>query len=233
MDYSLSSLTDVARQYIKDQILSGTLKCGDKVIETEVSQALQISRAPVREAFRSLDEQGILTHSPRRGHVVWEIPRDELFEIFQIRISLELHVLRLLITHQLLTPVDFNRLEQFIHQMETGDATPQTDSERVFLLNSLDIAFHKYLWDASQNKRHAKMLESLFYQLLIAMNVNVDSLGSYKEKAEEHRIMLRSLKSGDTNKLCKDFKAHLQKYINAAMGSLSRAETRTLNALYD
>jgi len=233
MEYRSSSLADVAQRYIKDQILSGALKCGDKVVETEVSQVLQISRAPVREAFRSLDEQGILTLFPRRGHVVWEIPRDELFEVFQIRISLELHVLRLLTTHRLLTPEDFNKLEQLIHQMETGDSTPQTDQERIFLLNSLDISFHRHLWDASKSKRHAKMLESLYYQLLIAMNVNVDSLGSYKEKAEEHRAMLSSLRSGDTQKLCVEFKAHLQKYINAAMGSLTPMETRTLNALYD
>ena len=145
MEYNTSSLTDIVKKYIKDQVLSGAMKSGDKVIEAEISDILQISRAPVREAFSSLNEQGILAFSPRRCHLLWEISREEAFEIFQIRISLELQVLRILITNRLLTKEDFLKLENLVYQMKTGDNVPQTESERVFLLNSLDLSFHKHL----------------------------------------------------------------------------------------
>ena len=233
MNYSTSSLTDIVKKYIKDQVLSGALKSGDKVVEAEISDILQISRAPVREAFSSLNEQGILAFSPRRFHVLWEIPREEVFEIFQIRISLELQVLSILVTNNMLTQADFLKLEQLVSQMKNGDTVQQTESERVFLLNSLDLSFHKHLWTVSNCIRRAKLLENLFYQLLIAMNVNLESLGSGNEKAEEHQNMIKALKSGDTQKVCLEFRNHLQKYIYASMGELSTQEIRILNTLFD
>jgi DNA-binding GntR family transcriptional regulator len=62
--YEKQSLSDMVVSYVKNRILSGTLKGGDRLIETDISNNFNISRAPVREAMRILNEQGLITFSP-------------------------------------------------------------------------------------------------------------------------------------------------------------------------
>ncbi|WP_156023789.1 GntR family transcriptional regulator, partial [Sporomusa ovata] len=60
-EYEKKSLSDIVVSYVKNRILSGTLKSGDKLIEADISNELNTSRAPVREAMRILNEQGIIS----------------------------------------------------------------------------------------------------------------------------------------------------------------------------
>ena len=232
MEYTVKSLSELAEDYVKDQILSGGMKSGEKVVEADISSALKISRAPVREAMRALNIQGLLSFSPRRGHHVLEMPREEILEVFQIRISLELQALRILLTHGLLKETDFETLEELVRRMENPEHQRQSEAERIYMLNTLDLSFHRTLWTASRSRRRAQLLENLFFQLLIVMNQNVASLGSYEEKAEEHRRMLEALRTGQTEAVCRELQHHLHKYIVAALGELTEEEQAELALLY-
>ena len=92
--YEKQSLSDMVVSYVKNRILSGTLKGGDRLIETDISNHFNISRAPVREAMRILNEQGLITFSPRKGNHVIEMDPAEIMEVFEIRTSLETQILR-------------------------------------------------------------------------------------------------------------------------------------------
>lgn len=232
MEYSSKSLSDIVEQYIKDQILFGRCQSGDKVTEVDISQKLGISRAPVREALRSLNVQGLLYFSPRRGHYVWEMSHNEILETFQIRIALELQVLHILVVGNVLTQADFAHLEELSRQMEEDGERAGDVFERTYALNSRDIAFHRHLWQASGSKRHAALLENLFYQLLIVMNENIASLGTPREKAREHRQMAEALKTKNAQRVCGELQNHLHKYMLAALGTLTEQETQTLQALF-
>lgn len=213
--------------------MSGKLKSGDKVVEADISDFLEISRAPVREALRSLSVQGIIVFFPRKGHFIPVTSREEIFEVFQIRISLELQVLRLLVRKQLLADTDYAHLMELARQMEDEELATANQGGPIFHLNTLDISFHKYLWQVSGSVRRAQLLESLFLQLLIEMNKNVASLGSYKEKAAEHYTLIAALKTGDIQAVCMEFKQHLRRYVVAALGNLSEEEERTWDSLFD
>lgn len=233
MEYKISSLSDIARKYIKDQILSAELKSGAKIVESDIAEALHISRAPVREALRSLNEKGIVVFSPRRGHHVLEMEREELFEIFQIRISLELQVLKILITDQLLEEADYRHLFNLSERMSHADKENETENERIFRINQLDISFHRYLWKKSKSMRRAGLLEDLFYQLLIAMNQNVASLGSGDEKFEEHKRMIEALQTNNIALVCDELHLHLKKYMVAALGELTDHEKKLSQIVFD
>ena len=214
-DYSKQSLCDIAFLYIKKKILSGNLKSGDKLIESDLSLELGISRAPVREALRELNVHGFIAFSPRKGNRGLEMTQEEILEVFEIRISLELQILRILVEQKMLSENDFAELSALTGKMLESEHQNIPEDERIYRLNSLDIAFHRYLWNASGSKRRAQYLEDLFFQLLIAMNKDVVSLGTFEEKAREHALITDALRSGNLKKVNGQFQDHLKEYVAA------------------
>ncbi|MCR6544559.1 GntR family transcriptional regulator [Dehalobacterium formicoaceticum] len=216
--YEKKSLSDIVVSYVKNRILSGSLKSGDKLIESEISSELKISRAPVREAMRILNEQGSVSFSPRKGNQVLEMSPKEILEIFEIRISLEIQVLNILVTQNILQEGDYQKLENLTLQLLDGEQLCSKDEERVFLLNTLDLSFHRYLWNASESRRRMQILEGLFYQLLLVMNQNIVSLGSFEEKAQEHLRIINALKTKQLPIVLEEFQHHMHKYIEITLG---------------
>ena len=142
---------------------------------------------------------------------------DELLEIFDIRISLEVKVLELLVRKKLLGREDFTRLRDLVGKMRSHSQLELEPHERIYQLNSLDLEFHSYLWTASKSLRRGKIMESLFFQILIAMNRSPESLGSFDEKAAEHERIVDALQKGDLELVISQFKAHLDTYVRAVM----------------
>jgi len=214
-DYAKQNLNEVTIAYIKDRILSGELKSGDKIVENDISEALEISRAPVREGLRELNTSGLLTYLPRRGSYVMEISQEELHEIFEIRTSLELQVLNILIRKQCLRDEDFVRLSAMTGKMASFEGKELDQREKLYNLNYLDISFHRYLWRASQSHKRYQLLDDLFFQLLISMNRDVVSLGSFSEKAKEHERITTALQERSPSDVFHAFSDHLKEYMTA------------------
>ena len=215
--YEKKSLSDVVVSYVENKVLSGALKSGDKLVEADISKELNTSRAPVREALRILNEQGMTTFSPRKGNHVLEMSQEEILEVFEIRVSLEMQILYLLVTQSRLNERDYEKLVELTRQMEHGEERCSTEEERVFLLNQLDLEFHSYLWDVSGSVRRTQLLKGLFFQLLIIMNQDTASLGSFQEKAKEHMRIIEALRTNELDRVHEEFRAHLQTYIVAAL----------------
>lgn len=216
-DYTKHSLNEITIAYIKDRILSGELKSGDKIAECDISEALGISRAPVREGLRELSTSGLLAFFPRRGSYVLEMSKDELQETFEIRTSLELQVLSILIRNRSLTEDDFAQLTALNEQMSSLEGKEMEPRERLYNLNYLDISFHRYLWRASKSLKRYRLLDDLFFQLLISMNRNVVTLGTFTGKAREHERIRLALKKGSREEVFTEFQNHLREYMTATI----------------
>lgn len=215
--YEKQSLSDRVVAHVKEQILAGTLKSGDRLIETDISTHFRISRAPVREAMRILNEQGLITFSPRKGNHVIEMNPAELMEAFEIRASLETQILRKLLREQRIKETDFQQLAKTAREMNSGEKRGVNEAEKFFLLNSLDLSFHKYLWELSGNVRRVQILEGLFYQLLIVMNEDLSSLGVLEKKAEEHLKLVEVLRENDPSAVVCAFHNHIQDYVKVTL----------------
>ncbi len=87
------SLVDVAGRRVRDAILSGSLKPGDKIVEEQLCGSLGISRAPLREALRLLGQQGLVEHLPRRGSRVTAWSPQDILQLFELRHLLERHAI--------------------------------------------------------------------------------------------------------------------------------------------
>lgn len=220
-EYIKRSLSEIAVLYIKNQILSGVFKSGDKLVETELSGALGISRAPLREAIRQLNVEGLLVFSPRKGNHVLDMTLDETLEVFEIRIALEKQILETLVKQNLLSEADFAQLTLLVEQMLYQENENLGPTEMLYLLNSLDLQFHSYLWNASKSFRRREILEKLFYQLLIVMNHNTVTLGAFREKAQEHKRIVDALRQSDLELVQAEFESHISAYIDAVTKGLS------------
>lgn len=232
MEYKTNSLSEIAEQYIKEQVLSAKLKSGDKIIEKDISDALEISRAPVREALSTLRQQGLVDFLPRRGHFIIEMDRSELFEVFQIRISLELEILKIIIWEDLLGSKDYKYLYSLSEKMRRAKKVGSNKNEAVFKLNSLDIEFHRYLWKKSKSKRRAQLLEGLFFQLVIIMNNDISAFGTNEEKADEHVSLVKALETKDMDLVCQKFEKHFDNYVRTTLGELSELEDEIFRILF-
>ncbi len=223
-DYSKRSLSDVAVLYIKDKILSGEFKSGDKIIETDISNDLKISRGPIREGMRQLTMQGIINFSPRKGNQILEMSKEDIIEMFCVRISLENQILKIIIKNNLLKEENFSLLRNLIDEMIKCEMKDLEIHKKIYMLNTLDISFHKHLWDLSKSNIRSHILEGLFFQLLIVMNKDLSSLGTFKEKAAEHIIILEALKENNIENALKAFKKHINEYIIATLGDVNLPE---------
>jgi DNA-binding GntR family transcriptional regulator len=84
-----SSLTTLVQQGIERSILSGEYAPGSKLVEATLAEKMGVSRGPVREAFRMLEEAGLVRNEKNRGVFVRDIPIDEAVEIFDLRAAMD------------------------------------------------------------------------------------------------------------------------------------------------
>jgi len=112
----------VLRQEVLDAIRSGILanriKPGSRLLEAEVAARMGVSRAPVREAIRQLEQEGIVEFFPHRGAVVIGLPEDEIDAIYELRALIEARAIERACATA--TDADLTRLEGLIVDMEAA-----------------------------------------------------------------------------------------------------------------
>lgn len=198
-----ATLSDSIVELIRQRIVSGAIPPGKRLNESALARELKVSRAPIREAFRQLHEQGLAINNPRRGMFVVNLEEQDLQKINSLRIVLEAEALRL--ARRNMTPQREKKLRQLLDKMERLSDGP------VFQLVGADIDFHRAIWKMSGNEYLERMLTGLtaplfMYATLLVVKgkrkrIVLDShqpildwlLGKREESAEQ--LMFDSLKA--------------------------------------
>ncbi|MDL2253766.1 GntR family transcriptional regulator [Ruminococcaceae bacterium OttesenSCG-928-I18] len=195
--YQKENLSHMVQDYIKDLILRGIYKEGTRVLETELAEQLGISRGPVREAIKTLEQRGILTVEARKGAYVTCFDDNDVQEVFEIRLLLENSILEELINNEILTEEDFRALDQNVDEMIAIVESDEPYEEKVLAVNKKDIEFHQYLWARSGSKRKEHMLNDLFFQLRLAMLYDTRVTEDLMRTATDHNEIIKYLRAGD------------------------------------
>lgn len=138
------SLATLAQREIGRRIVSGEIGGGTKLNEANIATALGISRGPVREAFRALDQAGLLRVEKNRGVFVREVSLDEANEIYEVRAVLEGLIGRL--AAQRIEAVEIDQLRTIIKRMRAQEKS--RNAQAYFPLN---VEFHDLLARAARN----------------------------------------------------------------------------------
>lgn len=211
-NFTRDNLSGVVVDYIKESILSGQYKGGDHILETEVAFKLGISRAPVREGMKELEKEGIVTVIPRRGTYVTKFTEEDIKEVFDIRLLLENNINKILIYEDKLKDEDFANLEKLVKEMEQIAESDIDEVTKSIMINRKDMDFHRYIWIKSGSQRRVKILESIFFQLRMAMLYDMNETGDFMISATEHYDIINSLKSKDIDKCKKALRDHINSY---------------------
>ncbi len=177
-------------EFIKDSVVSGRLKPGERVPEQEIADNLGISRTPIREAFRQLESEGFITVTPRKGAVVSPITDKDVREFYEIKSLLEgFAAVR---ACEKLTVKDLKRLEGLNAQMER--AAERGDVKAFF---KLDNQFHDQFLKACGNDKLLALIHHLVEQFERFRITAMSLPGRMKDSVKQHRGILDAFEKGD------------------------------------
>ena len=208
---SHKTLADQVFDYLSQAVLSGELRTGDHLVESDLSDKLGISRAPVREALAELKRQGLAYSLVRRGTFVRPWTKEDLWEVAILRATLEALAAQLAVPH--ITEDDLTFLEHTIEEM--GDAEHADDSNRLI---DLDFAFHDRVVDACRHRRLQEMLHDMRLQIRIFRIVTRRT--DYATYPEMHRKLLEALRTGDPHTAQQTVYAHVMESAELALAAL-------------
>ena len=139
------SLTTLVLRELERQIVAGELAAGVKLNEADIAAQLRVSRGPVREAFRALEQSGLVRTEKNRGVFVRQLSIDEASDIYEVRAALDALIGRLAARH--IRPEQVAQLRELIRRMQAAGRAK--DADAYFPLN---IEFHDVLAQAAGNK---------------------------------------------------------------------------------
>lgn len=197
-----SSLTSVVQQEIERRILQGELAPGAKLIEATLAEALGVSRGPVREAFRMLEEAGLVRQEKNRGVFVRSIPLDEAMEIFDLRAIMDEAVGRRLA--EAITPEQLRRVRAMVEAMERAVKTGDADGYHL-----LNLDFHDKLVAFSGNRKLTSIYRRLINELSLFRRMNLVDAKMLPISAGEHRAIVKAIASGDPEAAGRAMRQHV------------------------
>lgn len=196
------TLTTIVRDEIAQLIASGQLKGGDRVNESELAARLGVSRGPVREACRSLEEAGLLVGAVNQGVFVREMTLDDARQLYEVRGVLSGLIGRL--ASQYIDEPSLARLEALVADMEC--AADRNDLSGYYELN---LQFHDLLLQQARNTVLAGMYLSTVNQTHLFRRRGLVHKGSLEASNAEHRIIVQALRARDPQACARALEAHV------------------------
>ena len=167
---------------LREAIIAGKYKPGDRLNETLIARQFNVSRIPVREALMQLQEQGLVMNSPRRGMFVNSLSDEDTQRINSVRIILEAEALKLC-RARLTSPIA-SHLEKLVRKMEKWQTGSQLDAAE------LDFEFHNTVWGYTGNAYLQKTLRTLLPVLFAHRALDGISHEMMRWRLHHHRALL-------------------------------------------
>jgi len=139
------SLTTLVRRELERRILAGELEPGDKLTEEDIAGALNVSRGPVREAFRALEQAGLVRTEKNRGVFVRQVSVEDADEIYEVRAGLDELIGRLLAER--IQPGQLMELRDLLKKMQKAARAKSVDG-----YYPLNVKFHDRLAEFTGNR---------------------------------------------------------------------------------
>lgn len=234
-----SAVPDISihKEVLRDKIYSvllawifeGTLKPGEKIVESVLARRLNVSRVPVRESLWLLAQRGLVTLKPHQGAFVTKLSGRDIREIFELRAILETHAAKL--ARASLNPAGVANLQGALDHL--ADAARERSMPH---FTAADIEFHKALWDLADNRHLTKILTDIstrFFGYELIRDVPQSPSFRFEAVVEQHRKMLQLILSGTPEEIEAGFKIVFNEFLEHVLtrfgeGRQSATEASTL-----
>jgi DNA-binding GntR family transcriptional regulator len=191
----------MVQQRLMDLIFAGDIVSGDKVTEISVAERLGVSRGPVREAFRALEEGGLLVTERNRGVFVRRIAPEEAVEIQEVRSALDEMAARRAAT--VLNARQIKDLQGLIADMDAA-----ADHDDVQLFFALNLKFHEQLVRWSGNAKLLTTYQRLIMELHLYRQKGLEPTGEMHHSNVAHKEILHQIALGNPDGAAKAMRDH-------------------------
>ncbi len=217
-------LRDVVFNTLRQGILTGELKPGERLMEIHLANKLGVSRTPIREAIRKLELEGLVTMIPRRGAEVAQITEKSLKDVMEVRRALDALSVELAcdrINDEELAALG-KACESFEKAVSTGDPKK---------IAQADVEFHNIIVKAAGNTRLVQLINNLSEQMYRYRFEYIKDVSTHEQLIAEHRILSDCIRNKDKATAAKTAKLHIDNQENAIMQQLHKEQAKnTANA---
>ena len=204
------SLTDEIADVVRERILKGEYEIGEKIKENQIATELRVSRTPIREAFKILENEGLIDYVPNRGCFAKGFTKQDVEDIYAVREALEALAVNWAVDR--ITEKEITALEEQCDLMEFY--TKKKDRKKVLEMNS---SFHDIIYASARSRFLAQVLRS-YKEYIDKTRKSIFYEQSYLESIlVEHRAILDAIKDRDKERAAAAMTKHL-------MSSQKRAE---------
>lgn len=210
-------LRDVVFNTLREAILRGELKPGERLMEIQLANKLGVSRTPIREAIRKLELEGLVLMIPRKGAEVAQITEKSLRDVLEVRRALEnLAVQLACIRMSPQTLADLKAAARAFEEILGG--------EDVTAVAEADVASHDVIYMATDNQRLISLLNNLREQMYRYRVEYLKKKECHKQLLWEHQEIIRAIEAGEIDVATKITEQHIDNQVEAVSDALRHLE---------
>lgn len=195
-------LRDVVFNTLRQAILTGELKPGERLMEIHLANKLGVSRTPIREAIRKLELEGLVTMIPRRGAEVAQITEKSMNDVLEVRRAMDALCVELACDR-----ITAEELAQLKAACDSFEAAVKTGD--VKKIAQADVALHDIIVHATGNQRLIQLVNNLSEQMYRYRFEYIKDSSQHERLVEEHRIIYQSIVQKDKETASQAAKTHI------------------------
>ena len=203
-------LRDVVFNTLRQAILTGELKPGERLMEIHLADRLGVSRTPIREAIRKLELEGLVTMIPRRGAEVAQITEKSMKDVLEVRRALDALCAELACDR--ITDEELENLRLACDAFETAVKTK--DAKKIA---QADVALHDIIVRATGNQRLIQLVNNLSEQMYRYRFEYIKDSSQHQNLIDEHRIIYQSIVCKDKKTAADAARTHIDNQEKAIM----------------
>ncbi len=196
-------LRDVVFQTLRTAILRGDLKPGERLMELQLAAQLGVSRTPIREAIRMLEQEGLAIMIPRKGAEVAQMTEKDVDDVLQIRCALEELAARLSCHN--MTSADLRKLA-----LARDRFNEMTKMENIQDIATADMNFHDIIYESSENPKLQNLMITLREQVYRYRVEYLKDPSVYPSLIVEHEQLYEAIQRQDEEDAAEIIRRHLQ-----------------------
>ncbi|RKJ20843.1 GntR family transcriptional regulator [bacterium D16-50] len=195
-------LRDLVFNTLRQAILTGELKPGERLMEIHLADKLGVSRTPIREAIRKLELEGLVTMIPRRGAEVAQITEKSMSDVLEVRRTLDALCAELACDR--ISEEGLAALKDACGQFE--QCVAGRDAQRIA---QADVALHDIILQATGNQRLIQMVNNLAEQMYRYRFEYIKDSSQHERLVEEHKIIYQSILNKDKDTAAAAARTHI------------------------
>ena len=199
-------LRDVVFNTLRQAILRGDLVPGERLMELQLAAKLGVSRTPIREAIRMLEQEGLAITIPRKGAIVAGMTEKDMQDVLEIREALEelsVQVACDKITEEEIAELQKN-MKNFEHSLKSGDLKKMAQA---------DVEFHDVIYRATDNPKLISMLNNLREQMYRYRVEYLKNPQNHEQLLKEHEAIYKGIVEKDKDAVTEMIRKHISNQV--------------------